>query len=121
MRPKSVIASSLRNVYGHPERVTPELINRYFEITLREGNRRALGERFRQSPGGEFAAQVKQVRQPTLILWGGQDRLIPPETADLFLRDIAGSRAIPFEALGHVPHEEDAARTVVAVQSFLGD
>ena len=36
-------------------------------------------------------------------------------------RDIAGSRAIRFEDLGHVPHEEDAARTVVAVQSFLGD
>ena len=117
--PRRMIVSSVRNVYGHPERVTPELVDRYFDLTLRAGNRQALGERFRQNQNGEFASQVKQLRQPTLILWGGQDRLIPPETADLFLRDTAGSGAVRFEDLGHVPHEEDPARTVLAVQAFL--
>ena len=60
--PRSMILSSVRNVYGHPERVTPELVDRYFDLTLRAGNRKALGERFRQNKNGEFAAQVKQVR-----------------------------------------------------------
>jgi len=59
------------------------------------------------------------VRQPTLILWGGQDRLIPPDNALHFQRDIAGSRLVMFDALGHVPHEEDPAQTVAAVQDFL--
>ncbi len=117
--PRSMIESSVRNVYGDPSRITPELIDRYFELTLRAGNRHALGERFRQSPGGQYAAQIPSVKQPTLILWGGQDRLIPPDNADHFQRDIAGSRLVVFDGLGHVPHEEDPAATVAAVQSFL--
>lgn len=117
--PRSMIESSVRNVYGDPSRITPELIDRYFELTLRAGNRHALGERFRQSPGGQYAAQIPSVKQPTLILWGGQDRLIPPDNAEHFQRDIAGSRMVVFDALGHVPHEEDPATTVAAVKSFL--
>lgn len=117
--PRSMIESSVRNVYGHPDKVTPELIDRYYELTLRAGNRDALVERFRQSPLGAYADQIKRVRQPTLILWGGQDRLIPPESAGLFQKDIPGSRVVMFEDLGHVPHEEDPARTVAAVQAFL--
>ena len=118
--PRGMIESSVRNVYGDPSRITPDLIDRYFQLTLRAGNRQALGERFRQSPGGQYAGQIPSVKQPTLILWGGQDRLIPPDNADHFQRDIAGSRLVVFDSLGHVPHEEDPAATVAAVQSFLG-
>ncbi len=117
--PRSMIESSVRNVYGDPSKVTSELVDRYHELTLRAGNRSALVERFRQSPSGEFTAQIRQVRQPTLILWGAQDRLIPPDNALRFQRDIAGSRLVMFDALGHVPHEEDPEQTVAAVQAFL--
>lgn len=117
--PRSMIESSVRNVYGDPTKVTPELVDRYFELTLRAGNRGALRERFAQSPGGQYAAQIPTIKQPTLIIWGGQDRLIPPDNADHFQRDIAGSRIAMFDGLGHVPHEEDPAATVAAVQAFL--
>ncbi|MCL1633954.1 alpha/beta hydrolase [Luteimonas sp. SX5] len=117
--PRRMIESSVRNVYGDPSRVTPELIDRYYELTLREGNRAALRGRFAQSKGGEFEAQIKQVKQPTLIIWGGQDKLIPPDTADRFHKDIAGSRLAVFDGLGHVPHEEDPKGTVAAAQAFL--
>ncbi|MDP3107388.1 alpha/beta fold hydrolase [Hydrogenophaga sp.] len=117
--PRRLVESSVRNVYADPGKVTPELIDRYFELTLREGNRRALSDRLRA--GNEaFAAQIAQIKQPTLVLWGAQDRLIPPTQAQYFARDIAGSQVRVFEGLGHVPHEEDPARTVAAVQAFLG-
>jgi pimeloyl-ACP methyl ester carboxylesterase len=71
------------------------------------------------APGAD-AARIAELRLPTLILWGGRDQLIPPENARRFLADIAGSRLALFEELGHVPHEEDPARTVAAVRQFLG-
>jgi pimeloyl-ACP methyl ester carboxylesterase len=117
--PRSMIESSVRNVYGDPSKVTPELIDRYYELTLRAGNRDALVQRFLQSQSGEFEDQIKTVTKPTLIIWGGQDRLIPPDNADKFQRDIQGSRLAVFDALGHVPHEEDPAATVAALQTFL--
>jgi pimeloyl-ACP methyl ester carboxylesterase len=117
--PRSLVESSVRAVYGDPNKVTPELVDRYFEIALREGNRRALAERFVQARPGELAAHIPQLKLPTLILWGGRDQLIPPEAAERFHRDIAESRVVMFDDLGHVPHEEDPGRTVAAVKKFL--
>jgi pimeloyl-ACP methyl ester carboxylesterase len=117
--PRGMIESSVRSVYGDPGKVTPELIDRYYELTLREGNRESLGQRFSQAPLGAFASEIPQVKQPTLIIWGGQDHLIPPDNAQRFAKDIAGSRLVMFDALGHVPQEEDAAATVAPVQAFL--
>jgi pimeloyl-ACP methyl ester carboxylesterase len=117
--PRRVIESSVRNVYGDPTKVTPALIDRYYELTLRAGNRQALVERFKQSPGGEFAAQIPQVQVPTLILWGGRDHLIPPAMAQRFRHDIRGSALVVFDQLGHVPHEEDPLQTVAVAQAFM--
>lgn len=119
--PRALIERSVRNVYGDPARVTPELVDRYFELTLREGNRAALVQRVRQSPPGSVnTGRIPELKMPTLILWGGQDRLVPPDSATRFQREIAGSRLVIFGALGHVPHEEDPAGTVSAVKRFLG-
>ncbi len=117
--PRSMVESSVRNVYGQPEKVTPELVDRYYDLTLRAGNRAALAERFRQAPAGEGVDAIKTIKVPTLILWGGRDRLIPPENGERFHQDIAGSQLVMFPALGHVPHEEGAAVTVTAVRQFL--
>jgi len=117
--PRSLIAASLRNVYADPAKVTPELVDLYFDMTAREGNRRALAQRFTQSDFGAHASRIAALTLPTLILWGGRDRLIPPDNAAHFHQDIAGSRLVIFDELGHVPHEEDPARTVAAVEEFL--
>jgi pimeloyl-ACP methyl ester carboxylesterase len=117
--PRNLVESSVRNVYGSPGKVTPELVDRYYELTLRAGNRAALVQRFTQAPLGIDAARVRDIKVPTLILWGGRDRLIPAEYGGLFKRDIEGSRLVLFDDLGHVPQEEDPARTVAVVESFL--
>jgi pimeloyl-ACP methyl ester carboxylesterase len=118
--PRGVIEQSVANVYGDPSRIKPLLIDRYFELTLREGNRRALANRIQHLVAGENAERIATLKLPTLILWGGRDRLIPPEIGQQFERQIAGSQRVVFEGLGHVPQEEDAAASIVPVQAFLG-
>ena len=118
--PRAMVAQGLRGVYGQPERVGNELIDRYYELTLREGNRRALGQRLRQMEVGDPSAQLKSINVPTLILWGKRDRLFPPAVGQRFQAAIAGSRLVVFDELGHVPHEEDPTRTVRPVREFLG-
>lgn len=116
--PRGVIQSSVRNVYGDPSKVTPELVDRYYELTLRAGNRTALAQRFAQIRW-DHVEQIPTLKVPTLILWGAQDRLIPLDNGKHFTRDIAGSRLVVFEQLGHVPQEEDAESTVRVVLEFL--
>lgn len=117
--PRSVVEKSVRNVYGDPAKVNDLLIERYFEMALREGNRAALVKRFGQLEPGKFVPRLAGLKQPTLILWGGRDRLIPPEYGLAFARDIKGARHVQFDALGHVPQEEDPAATVKPVLEFL--
>jgi pimeloyl-ACP methyl ester carboxylesterase len=117
--PRGLVAASVASVYGDPARVSDGLVDRYFELTLREGNRRALGLRAQQLEPGADAARIATLRTPTLILWGGRDRLVPPADAQRFAAAIPASRVVVFDTLGHVPHEEDPARTVRPVLEFL--
>jgi len=119
--PRSMIEASVRNVYGQPDKVSPALVDRYYELTLREGNRASLTQRFQyRSSDAALAGQISQLRLPTLVLWGSEDRLIPTDHAQRFQQAIAGSELQVFEGLGHVPHEEDPQATVQAVKNFLG-
>lgn len=118
--PRGVVEDSVRSVYGEPSRVSSALVDRYFELTLREGNRHALRLRMQQLQMGEDVARIAALKVPTLVVWGGRDRLIPTPIAQNFTRDIAGSRLVVFPQLGHVPHEEDPAATVAVVKDFLG-
>ncbi|WP_405120289.1 alpha/beta fold hydrolase [Pseudomonas leptonychotis] len=117
--PRPMIEASIRNVYGDPDQVSDELIDRYYELTLRAGNRDALRQRFIQVEAGQSYTRISELKMPTLILWGGRDELIPAVNAERFKRDIKGSRLVLFDELGHVPQEEDPARTVAVLMGFL--
>lgn len=116
--PRGVIQSSLRNVYGDAAKVTPALVDRYYELTLRSGNRAALRDRFQQGLSGDTDG-LKTLKIPSLVIWGAQDRLIPLDNAQKFVRDLPNASLVVFDDLGHVPHEEDPRRTVDAVRAFL--
>jgi len=117
--PRSLVKKSILSVYADKSKVDDALVDRYYELSLRTGNRSALADRLREFDNVEDQAQIKQLTQPTLILWGAQDNLIPLENAELFYRDIKGSQLKIFDNLGHVPHEEDPKATVAVVKEFL--
>jgi pimeloyl-ACP methyl ester carboxylesterase len=118
--PRAMVVQGLVQVYADPTRITDTLVDRYFELTLRDGNRRALGERLRQKVWGADAARVATVTQPTLVLWGAEDPMIPWSVGQAFAQQIAGSRLVRLDGLGHVPQEEDPVRSFEPVRGFLG-
>ncbi len=120
LTPRTLVEDSVRDVYGDPSRVTGALVDRYFELLTREGNRHALGVRIREIPTDLATGRIATLHVPTLILWGTLDHLIPPLNARQFQHDIAGSQLVLLPGLGHVPQEEDAQRSVAPVRTFLG-
>lgn len=117
--PKSLVASSVRSVFGDPNRATPDKIDRYFELALRVGNRRALFQRMDQAQFGSNAALIRRVQQPTLVLWGEKDEMISPDQGQLFCRDIADCTLVMLPGLGHLPQEEDPRATLLPLREFL--
>jgi pimeloyl-ACP methyl ester carboxylesterase len=117
--PRLLVEKTLRQTYGDPTRVTPELVERYYELTLRPGNRAAFAART-ATPFEDQTAGLRALHVPTLILWGGKDALIPVSDARRFAADIQGATVRVYDSLGHVPMEEDGRSTATDVYEFLG-
>jgi pimeloyl-ACP methyl ester carboxylesterase len=118
--PRFMVARSVHEVYADPSRVSDDLVERYYDLLLREGNREATRVRFSPRNNSEAAIRhIGEIRTPTLILWGARDRWILPKYAERFHADIPGSQLVVLDGLGHVPMEEDPARSLAPVKAFL--
>ncbi|MDQ6785363.1 MAG: alpha/beta hydrolase [Acidobacteriota bacterium] len=59
------------------------------------------------------------IKQPTLIVWGKQDGLLPLTDAQTFKAQIANSQLVVFDQCGHAPQVEKAMDFNAAVLKFL--
>ena len=117
--PRFIAKASVENVYEDKTKVTKKLVDRYFELTLREGNRQAFIDRFRIPSDTNSHKKIKLIAQRTLILWGEQDKLIPLKMAYQFHNDLANDTLIILKDVGHIPMEESPVQSLAPVISFL--
>ena len=114
--PKFLFHSTLKGVYSEPSLITTEQVDRYYDLILREGNRKATLDRIRTirtpTPSGT-------VQCPTYILWGADDHWIPVSTAESFHAAIPGSVVEVMRGTGHVPMEERPVESLEGVRGFL--
>ena len=62
---------------------------------------------------------VKTIKQPTLIIWGRQDGLVPLANGERFNKDIAGSKMVVIDECGHIPNTEKPGEFNAALLKFL--
>ncbi|CAM1354302.1 alpha/beta fold hydrolase [Tenacibaculum insulae] len=117
--PRFMVRASVENVYYDKSKVTDSLVERYFDLTLREGNRQAFVDRFNMKSPESSYAKIKTIKQPTLILWGAEDLLIPIENAYQFQRDLPNNKLVILSSLGHTPMEENPQESLKPVLAFI--
>ena len=59
------------------------------------------------------------VRIPTLLLWGEQDRVVPPSVGEAYREAIAGSRLVLFPECNHRPEIEKRDELLAELRRFL--
>jgi pimeloyl-ACP methyl ester carboxylesterase len=75
---------------------------------------------FTKSGGySSFKKRLAQIQQPTLILWGKEDRILGTSDAYRFKREIAHSKLIWIQDCGHVPHLEQPQITAQHILEFI--
>lgn len=75
---------------------------------------------FTKSGGYNFLSQrIKEITQPSLILWGEQDKILGTKDAQRFKDTIADSQLVWIPESGHVPHLEKPNLTREAIENFL--
>mgnify|MGYP001021259756 CR=1 FL=1 len=117
--PRFLAKKSVMNVYDDPTKVTEKVVDRYFDLFLREGNRQAFVDRMNFSTYPEHLIRLRTIKTPSLIVWGENDKLIPIENAQKFHADLPNDTLVVLEKTGHVPMEENPNRTVDAIRLFL--
>jgi len=117
--PRFLVRSSVENVYFDNSKVTDLVVERYFNLTLRAGNRKAFVDRLKIPKDTSTHKNIKNIQQPTLILWGAEDLLIPVENAYKFQEDLPNNTLVILENTGHTPMEESPLESLAPVISFL--
>lgn len=117
--PRFMAKASVENVYADKTKVTDELVDRYFELTLRAGNRQGLVDRMQIYIDPKSHERISEIEQPTLLLWGEKDYLVPTASAYRFQEDLRNDTLVILPNLGHVPMEEDPEASLKPVIAFL--
>jgi pimeloyl-ACP methyl ester carboxylesterase len=70
-------------------------------------------------PDKGLKKRIHRVKAPTLLVWGKEDRLVPPVYADEFTRRISGARVQTVDGTGHVPHLERPEIVARMIREFV--
>jgi 3-oxoadipate enol-lactonase len=68
----------------------------------------------------DFTDFVASIQVPTLVIWGAEDRVIPPERSKALAAAIPGAKGVEIPGAGHLPFLENPAAYNQAVLEFLG-
>tara|TARA_B110000211_G_scaffold189183_2_gene215348 strand:+ start:937 stop:1842 length:906 start_codon:yes stop_codon:yes gene_type:complete len=123
MMPKFIVNRNVKQAFGDSDKVTDKLQQRYFDLTMRQGNREALVNVFRtmkeQSTNEHLGDRIKDVETPTLLMWGSEDEWVPLSIMQQFHQALPNSQTIVYEGVGHMPMEELPVQTSRDAHSFF--
>lgn len=116
--PRLLFKWNLKQVYFDQDKITEEMVTRYYELIRREGNRKATLDRLTaQKP---YEVDFGNLKMPVLIIWGAQDQWIPLSSGERLKEAIPNATLKVFENAGHIPMEEIPTETVMEYLHFLG-
>lgn len=117
--PRYLFDEGLKKAIADDALVTPEMVDRYWELNRRAGNRQATLKRFQTERDTYIQDHAAEIRVPTLILWGDADTLAPRDIGEAYAGAIKGSKLVVYKNVGHIPMEEVPDQTARAVREFL--
>lgn len=121
LTPRVLVERATREGYGDPSRVSDAIVDRYFDLLLREGNRGAVATMMEEGHDWGDPSCLPELDVPTLVQWGELDPWILPGHGRQFEDRIDGARLKIYPGLGHMPMEEAPEPTAADVRSFLDE
>jgi pimeloyl-ACP methyl ester carboxylesterase len=66
-----------------------------------------------------LAKWLHRIKLPTLLVWGANDKLLPPAYAAAWQKLIPGAQLVVVPGCGHMPHVEQPQAFVAALENFF--
>ena len=121
--PRFLIDMSVKQVFGDKSKVTDKIKDRYFELLMREGNKSGTVDYFtemrKMCNDENLSAGIKDLKPPTLVMWGTKDEWIPFYYFQSWKNELPKAKFIQYEGAGHTPMEEIPDETARDADLFL--
>ncbi|MDJ0926763.1 MAG: alpha/beta hydrolase [Gammaproteobacteria bacterium] len=119
--PRALPAFMLRSAWGDTRRLPNEVIDRWHDMWLREGQRAAQLARLGQYRSGDLEDAVRGITTPTLLLWGEANPQAKVEQAYELeeLLEQADVRMIIYPRVGHMAVQEAGSMIARDVRAWL--
>ena len=118
--PKSFVKKNLKEVYYNDDLITNKTIDRYYDLTLFEGNRDAFIDRS-LIEREDYTDRLSLIQSPALVIWGENDEWIPVEDSEKFKAHLNNIKVVIMPKTGHIPMEERPKESVAIALNFLSN
>jgi pimeloyl-ACP methyl ester carboxylesterase len=120
--PRALPEFMLGSGFGNPDKLTPELVDRWYDMWMREGQREAQLDRLSQYQAGDIEGLIRSIRVPVLLLWGEANTTAVFSQSVEFrelLADAPSLTFVSYPGVGHMAVEEAGAETGRDVRAWL--
>lgn len=111
----------IREVFYDPSSMLPGMTELALDALSRRTSARAMVKLGKSAKRDHLGSELHRVKCPTLVAWGRQDNVTPPEVAEQFADLIPKSRLRWTDQCGHAPHIEHPAKLAADIQEFVSD
>jgi pimeloyl-ACP methyl ester carboxylesterase len=99
--------------------VSEDLIAWVLEILKSNRNKLRLLKVAHSSKRLNMADHLPKIKAPTLLVWGKQDQITPPEAGQTFAEKMPNARLLFIDKCGHAPNIEKPDELNAAAEDFL--
>ena len=120
--PRALARFMLTSRFGDPSLVDDQLIDQWYEMWMREGQREAILARLRAYSSADLPRVTAAIRVPTLILWGEKNPQAPVEQAGQLRSMLANAPSVAlvtYPGVGHMAADEAGPRIASDVGQYL--
>jgi pimeloyl-ACP methyl ester carboxylesterase len=120
---KDVFQRSMEDMFCDKSKLTPELVEEVWADMKSPEHRRAVlrNAQYLAKADPGFPDMLEKIAAPTLIVWGEDDRIVPPVDAQKFSILIKYADVLLLKKCGHVAPVEKGEALADAMVSFLGE
>jgi pimeloyl-ACP methyl ester carboxylesterase len=113
------IRRKIQGLFHDPEKMLPGMVEDAHHALSRRSAARAMVKLGRSAKRDHLGERLPNIDCPTLICWGRQDIVTPPEVAEQFADLLPGSRLRWLEACGHAPQIEQGEALGREIAAFV--
>ena len=116
---KDYIRKKTALTFYDPAMATDDLVNEVFEITNNRIKVIKIISLAKSAIRNNLGEELKNVKQPTCLIWGQNDTITPPFVAEEFKKLIPNSELYFVDKCGHAPMMEVPKEFNVILEAFL--